>query len=167
MIDRCPAFRGLTPDAKRALARCCDEAEFFADQRIVPITEPLKRIFIVIEGRAKLIGLTDSGVERILYVYNPGEVIGSRILLPESAESPFEVVAMGRVRAAAFPKREFMAVAREHPEVFTSVTGILFGRLDRLARGMLAARAPASSSSRRLPGDRPIEPETSPRTRVT
>jgi CRP/FNR family transcriptional regulator len=139
MIDRCPAFRSLSLEARRALARCCYEAEFLADQRIVPLTEPLQRIFIVDEGRAKLTGLTDSGVERILYVYHPGEVIGSRILLPDSPESPFEVVAMGRVRAAAFSKRDFMAVAREHPDVFASVTGILFGRLDRLARGMLAA----------------------------
>lgn len=139
MIDLCPAFRGLTLEARHALSRCCDEAEFFADQRIAPVTEPLKRIFIVVEGRAKLIGLTHGGVERILFVYHPGDVIGSRILLPESTKSPFEVVAMGRVQAAAFPKRQFMTVAREHPELFTSVTGILLERLDRLARGMLAA----------------------------
>lgn len=139
MIDRCPAFRELSLEARRGLARSCDKIEFAAEERIVPVTEPLKRIFILVEGRAKLIGLTDSGVERILYVYHPGEVIGSRVLLSESAESPFEVVAMGRVLAAGFPKREFMAVARDHPEVFTSVTGIVLERLDRLARGMLAA----------------------------
>ena len=139
MIDRCPAFRELSLEARRALARFCGNVEFAPKEQIVPVTEPLKRIFIVIEGRAKLIGLTDSGVERILYVYHPGELIGSRILLPESAESPFEVVAMGRVLTAAFPKREFMTVAREHPEVLTSVTSMVLERLDRLTRGMLAA----------------------------
>jgi CRP-like cAMP-binding protein len=139
MIDRCPAFRDLTLEARRALARCCGTVEFVAEDRIVSVTESLRRILIVVEGRAKLVGLAEGGVERILHVYHPGEVIGSRILLPDGAESPFEVVAMGRVLAAAFPKREFMAVAREHPAVFSSVTSLVLERLDRLARGMLAA----------------------------
>lgn len=139
MIARCPAFHGLTFESKRALARNCQEVEFAPEDRIVPITEPLTRILIVVEGRAKLIGLTESGVERILYVYNPGDVIGSRVLLDGSAESPFEVVAMGPVRAAAFPRAQFMAVAREHPDVFTSVTAVLVQRLDRLSQWMLAA----------------------------
>jgi CRP-like cAMP-binding protein len=139
IIDRCPAFRDLSLEARRALARCSRVVEFTSEERIVPITEPLKRILIVIEGRAKLVGLAEGGIERILYVYHPGEVIGSRILLPNSTESPFEVVAMGRVLTVAFPKREFMTVARTHPGVLASVTGIVLDRLDRLARGMLAA----------------------------
>jgi CRP/FNR family transcriptional regulator, cyclic AMP receptor protein len=139
MIDQCPAFRDLTLEARRALARCCGVVEFVTEDRIVPVTEPLRRILIIIEGRAKLVGLAEGGVERILYVYHPGDMIGSRILLAESAESPFEVVAMGRVLAVAFPKREFMAAAREHPDVFASVTRVLLQRVDRLSRRMLAA----------------------------
>lgn len=139
MIDRCPAFRDLPLEARRALARCCGTIEFVAEDKIVPVTEPLRRVLIIVEGRAKLVGLAERGVERILYVYHPGELIGSRILLPDSTESPFEVVAMGRVLAAAFPKREFMTVAREHPALFSSMTSLVLERLDRLARGMLAA----------------------------
>ncbi|HKY59372.1 MAG TPA: Crp/Fnr family transcriptional regulator, partial [Gemmatimonadota bacterium] len=100
---------------------------------------PLRRILLIVEGRAKLVGLAEGGVERILYVYHPGELIGSRILLPDSTEAPFEVVAMGRVLAAAFPKREFMAVAREHPDVYSSLTSLVLERVDRLTRGMMAA----------------------------
>jgi CRP-like cAMP-binding protein len=139
MIDRCPAFRDLSVEARRTLARCCSLVEFAAEERVVPVTETLARILIIIEGRAKLVGLAEGGVERILYVYHPGDVIGSRILVQESTESPFEVVAMGRVLAATFPRRQFMAAAREHPDVFTSVTRLLLQRLDDLSRWMLAA----------------------------
>lgn len=168
MIDGCPAFHGLTLEAKRALARNCQELEFAPEERIVPITEPLTRILIVVEGRAKLIGLTESGIERILYVYNPGDVIGSRILLEGSAESPFEVVAMGPIRAAAFQRGQFMAVAREHPEVYASVTSMLVQRLDRLSRWMLAAMSTdATMRLAKLLLDFAVDPDAAPGTFVS
>ena len=167
MIDRCPPFRDLTLEARRGLARFCETVEFDTGERIVSITEPLKRILIIIEGRAKLVGLAEGGAERILYVYHPGELIGSRILLPDSTESPFEVVAMGTVLAAAFPKPEFMTVAREHPAVLASLTKTLVERLDRLARGMLAAMSTDSTMRlAKLLLDFAVDHEASPGTFV-
>ena len=138
-IDRCPAFAGLSLEARRALVHMCHPVQFSTNQRIVSIVEPLTRIFVLLEGRAKLAGVTESGVERILHVYQPGEIIGSRVLLEQSPESPFEVVAMSEVDALAIAKRDFLAAAREYPEILTRVTRALLERIDRMADWVLAA----------------------------
>ncbi|MGH7551104.1 MAG: Crp/Fnr family transcriptional regulator, partial [Gemmatimonadota bacterium] len=82
---------------------------------------------------------TEQGVERILYVYQPCEIIGSRILLEESVESPFEVIAMEDIHALSITKADFTAVAIDHPEVLESITRVLLDRVETLATWMLAA----------------------------
>ena len=139
VIDGSPAFADLPPAARRALAGICHEVRFSTGQRLVSITQPLTRVFILASGRAKLAGVTENGLERILNVYHPGEIIGSRILLKESPESPFEVVAISDVRALTIAKRDFLAVGQEHPEILSRVTQVLLKRIDRLADWMLAA----------------------------
>jgi CRP-like cAMP-binding protein len=70
VIDGSPAFADLPPAARRALAGICHEVRFSTGQRLVSITQPLTRVFILASGRAKLAGVTENGLERILNVYH-------------------------------------------------------------------------------------------------
>lgn len=147
-VDECPPLAELSLPTRRRLAEAGREVSFAPGERIASVSRPLRDVLVVLEGLAKLVGVTEDGVERILYLYRPCEIIGSRILLEKSSESPFEVVAMKEVHALAIPKREFTAIAKDHPELLESVTRVLLSRVDRLTSWMLAAMS--TDASRRL-----------------
>lgn len=138
-IDRIPALASLSAEAKSELAQVAREVRFDPGQRIVTLFRPLQDIIFVIEGLAKLSGVAMNGIERIIYVYRPGSIIGSRVLLDKSPESSFEIVAMQRVRGAAITKRDFLAVGRRHPDLLVAVTGEFSRRLDHMTGRVLAA----------------------------
>ena len=135
----------LSLEARRRLAEISREVTYAPQERIASLVRPLRDILIVLNGRAKLVAVTEEGVERILYVYRPCDVIGSRILLEESAEAGFEVIAMNEVQALAIPKTGFLTIAKEHPELLESITRVLLGRVDRLMSWMMAAMSDDAS----------------------
>lgn len=148
MVDACPPLAGLSLAARQRLAEAGREVRFAPRERIVSLTRPLRDLHVVLKGLAKLVGVTEEGIERILYLYHPCEIIGSRILLEQSSESPFEVVAMKATHALAIPKKDFFAIANDHPELLESVTRILLRRVDHLTHRMLAAMS--ADASQRL-----------------
>ncbi|HUP00780.1 MAG TPA: Crp/Fnr family transcriptional regulator [Gemmatimonadota bacterium] len=141
LLDRCPALRDLPRESKSALAGVAREVHFEAGERLVSLLQPPSRLLILLEGLAKLVGVSESGVERILYVYRPCEIMGSRILLEESAEAPYEVIAMERIHAISIGKLDLMTVARDHPEVLVTIIQDFSLRLNNLTSRMLAAMA--------------------------
>lgn len=138
-IDRCPVLQDLPRAAKQGLADVARGVTFEKDERLVPILRPPSRVLIILEGLAKLVGVTPDGLERILYVFRPFEIIGSRILLDESAEAPYGIVSMQQVRALSISKADFLAVAREYPDVLIAVTKSFAQRLENLTNRMLAS----------------------------
>ncbi|HKY59373.1 MAG TPA: Crp/Fnr family transcriptional regulator [Gemmatimonadota bacterium] len=145
MVDACPPLAVLSLPTRLSLAEVGRQVHFASGERIVSLSRPLRDILIVLEGLAKLVGVTEEGVERILYLYRPCEIIGSRILLERSSESPFEIIAMKEIHALAIPKNDFLAIAKDHPELLESVTSSLLRRVDRLTSWMLAAMSTDAS----------------------
>lgn len=116
LFDACQGLRDLSFGARKALADVGYEVTFKRDERIVSMLEPPSRILVVLEGIAKLVGISPRGIQRILYVFRPSDIIGSRLLLDDSVETPYPVIAMVPVRAVAISKASLMAVAVDHPE---------------------------------------------------
>jgi CRP/FNR family transcriptional regulator len=114
-------------------------AEYGPDDRIIPLIKAPDHILFVLEGLVKLVGVSQAGSERIVYVFRPGEILGSRILLDESLESAYESVAMQKVRALAVGRADFLRVAEEHPELLIAVTREFARRLEGLTSRMLTA----------------------------
>ena len=139
LLSGVPALADLSTPAREELARVAREVEFRAGERIVPLIKPPQRILFILDGLVKLVGVSLSGVERIIYVFRPGDITGSRVLLEESPEAAYEIVAMGRVRAIAVNKADFLRVAEEYPEVLLIVTREFSRRLAGLTSRMLAA----------------------------
>lgn len=134
-----PALAEVPPEALRALADRAREVEFEEDERIVPLLEPPARLLFIHDGLAKMVGVSANGIERIIYVFKPGDITGSRVLLEESAEAAYEIVAMTSIHAAAVSKRDFLRVGEDHPEVLMAVTQAFTRRLDHMTARMLAA----------------------------
>ena len=134
-----PSFAEVPGAGLESLARVARLVEYRPDDRIIPLIKPPDHILFVLEGLVKLVGVSQAGSERIVYVFRPGEVLGSRILLDESLESAYESVAMQNVRALAVGRADFLRVAEEHPELLIAVTREFARRLGGLTSRMLAA----------------------------
>jgi CRP/FNR family transcriptional regulator len=139
LLSGVPALADLPAPAREELARVAREVEFRTGERIVPLIKPPQRILFILDGLVKLVGVSLGGVERIIYVFRPGDITGSRVLLEESPEAAYEIVAMRPVRAIAVGKQDFLRVADEHPELLMVVTREFSRRLAGLTSRMLAA----------------------------
>ena len=134
-----PSFAEVPAAGLESLARAAREVEYRPGDRIIPLIKPPEQILFVLEGLVKLVGVSQAGSERIVYVFRPGEVLGSRILLDVSPESAYESVAMQKVRALAVSRADFLRVAEEHSELLIAVTREFARRLEGLTSRMLGA----------------------------
>ena len=134
-----PSFAEVPAAGLQSLAREAREVEYGPGDRIIPLIKPPDQVLFLLEGLVKLVGVSQAGNERIVYVFRPGEVLGSRVLLDVSLESAYESVAMQKVRLLAVHKADFVRVAEEHPELLLAVTREFARRLSGLTSRMLAA----------------------------
>ncbi|HET6362614.1 MAG TPA: Crp/Fnr family transcriptional regulator [Gemmatimonadota bacterium] len=134
-----PSFVDVPAAGIESLAREAREVEYHPGDRIVPLIKPPEQVIFLLEGLVKLVGVSQAGNERIVYVFRPGEVLGSRILLDVSPESAYESVAMQDVRAISVGKSDFLRISEEHPELLLAVTREFARRLEGLTSRMLAA----------------------------
>ena len=132
-----PALGALGPAALDAIARRARTIEFRKNERVAGFIDPPKRLVFLLSGLAKLSAATVDGRERIVYVFRPGDIVGSRVLLGRSLESDYEVVAMTRLSGVALELTDFQAITEEHPEVLIAVTQALTRRLDRLTTRLM------------------------------
>lgn len=133
-----PPLRELSSAALEAMAERGREVEYDEGDRLVPLLSPPQQILVLHEGLAKLVGISSNGVERIVYVFRPGDITGSRVLL-DSPEAPYEIAAISPVEAVAISKRDLLALGREHPEVLLAITREFSRRLSRLTRRVMSA----------------------------
>jgi CRP-like cAMP-binding protein len=142
MVDRdllltSPALAELRPAALDAIARRAKTIEFRKNERVAGLINPPQRLVFLLAGLAKLSAATVDGRERIVYVFRPGDIVGSRVLLGKSLESDYEVVAMTRLSGIALELADFQAITEEHPEVLIAVTQTLTRRLERLTARLM------------------------------
>jgi CRP/FNR family transcriptional regulator len=139
LLKGVPSLADVPAEALQDLARVAREVEYRAGDRIVPLIRPPQQLLFILEGLVKLVGVSLNGSERIVYVFRPGDITGSRVLLEESPEAAYEIVAMRPVRSVAVSKQDFLRVAEEHPALLMAVTREFSRRLAGLTSRMLAA----------------------------
>jgi CRP/FNR family transcriptional regulator, cyclic AMP receptor protein len=139
ILERIPALAGLPSEAKQAIAQVAREVRYPKGRPIYPLLKPPQDLVMILEGLARMSGVAVAGIERIIYVYRPGEIMGSRVLLETSPEASYEVTAMRPVRALAVSKLDFLAVGRRYPDILVAVTGEFSRRLDHMTHRVLSA----------------------------
>jgi len=139
LLDGFPALTGLPAAARDDLAAVARFVEYAPGERLVPLIRPPQQLLFILAGLAKLVGVSVNGVERIIYVFRPGDIAGSRILLEESAEASYEIVAMRPVQAVAVARHDFVRLGEDHSELLMAVTKAFSRRLTALTDRMLAA----------------------------
>ncbi|MGH7589615.1 MAG: Crp/Fnr family transcriptional regulator [Gemmatimonadota bacterium] len=134
-----PTLRDAPISALDQLATHAHEVRFEDGERIVPLIDPAPNLGVLLEGLAKLVGVSSEGEERIIYVYHPGDIYGEQLFIQESGIDDYEVLAMGRVRAVVFAVEDFLKVGADHPALLVAVTRALSLRLDQMNDRLMAA----------------------------
>lgn len=144
-VFRCSAFDSLPGPALERLASSARKVCFTRGERIAPLVNPPKRLVVLLSGLAKLAGATVDGRERIVDMLRPGDLIGSRVLLQDSIEASYEVVAMTRVEGVSIGLFEFFTAGKEHPEIILAATNAVSRRLNRVTKRLMAAMSQDAS----------------------
>lgn len=136
-IFQASPFRGLSEESLEALAQRARPIAFRRNERIASLVNPPKRLVLICSGVAKLAMATVNGHERIVYVFRPGDLVGSRIFLTNSAEAAYEVVAITPVHAISIDLAEIQAIGRDNPEILLAVTSTFARRLERITERLM------------------------------
>lgn len=119
-LSDCKSLVELAPQTLDAIGENAREVEFRLGERLIPLGQPPQRLLILVEGLAKLVGISISGHERILNIYRPHDMVGPAVLM-DNFENEHEVAAMTRVRALAISRRDLLIVGRSHPSVIMAL----------------------------------------------
>jgi CRP/FNR family transcriptional regulator len=136
-----PQFGRMSEDlpssARERLASVAREVRFANGQRIVSCFESPRTLYIIQEGLAKMVGISEDGRERILHLFHPGELAGW-VALEKEADAGCDVIAVSPVQALAIDRRDLLAVGRGEPSVLLAVAREVSRLFSTMADWMLA-----------------------------
>lgn len=132
----CRHLTGLDSGAIEALADHSKEARFEKDQHLTTLVNPSPRFIFVLEGVAKLVSHSEEGHQRILHVFRPGDITGSRFLV-KTRESNHSIVAMTEMRGLVLPRKALGPLAERWPEILFALTRCFTNRMNTLSDRLL------------------------------
>jgi len=96
-------FRGLTETEVRKVDSLCSERRYPQGTTIFAKGDPADALYILKQGRVRLVALSEKGTETILHILKPDAVFGE-LLLSEEVRM-FNAVAVTDVVVTAIPRR--------------------------------------------------------------
>lgn len=142
LLARIPYFRVLPARQRAGLAGRLRSIDFAPRQRVFEEGQPCDGLWIVAEGRVKVVRVSAHGREQVLHVEGPGATLGEVPLFDRAG-----YVASARAQTAArllwVPRREIDALCRRHPAVALAIIATMAGRVRAFANlaGDLALRS--------------------------
>ncbi len=120
-------FEGLSPPERERAIASCIRKRFARGERIFSTGDRPEFLYLLEAGHVQLVSLEESGAERILNVFRPGDVFGEILLSVD--RRPFDAVAVDEARVAIMSRATFLELLHTSP-----LCGMNFIRLisDRL-----------------------------------
>lgn len=120
-------FEGLSPQERERAIASCVRKRFARGERVFSTGDRPEFLYLLEVGHVQLVALEESGAERILHVFRPGDVFGEILLSVE--RRPFDAVAVDEARVAIMSRATFLELLHTSP-----LCGLNFIRLisDRL-----------------------------------
>ena len=127
LLQRLPLFAGLSEDELLALAAECRLDHVDTDRAIFHQGDPCDRIWIVCQGRVKIVQHEEDGREVILEIIPPGEIFGGgAIFLPDQ---PADAQAITAADVVSFSSRAYAQFLIDHPPIALKLIRMLGARL--------------------------------------
>jgi len=128
LLRNVPLFAGLDEQQLAVLARAIVRKSVGRNARIIGAGDPTDSLFIVINGRLKVLMSDDQGREVILSILGPGEFFGEMGLLDDSPRSA-SVVSLEACELLTITKTDFKRSLAENFELSLMVMRGLVKRL--------------------------------------
>ncbi|MBI2000422.1 MAG: Crp/Fnr family transcriptional regulator [candidate division NC10 bacterium] len=120
-------FEGLSAEERDRAIASCVRKRFARGERVFSTGDRPEFLYLLEVGHVQLVALEESGAERILHVFRPGDVFGEILLSVE--RRPFDAVAVDEAWVAIMSRATFLELLHTSP-----LCGLNFIRLisDRL-----------------------------------
>ncbi len=132
MTEMPELFEGMGVAERRTILSTACAREFGCRERIFWEGEPIKEIFLLTEGRVKVIQLSKDGREIILRLHMPGEIIGTQCLLPRGLYSE-TAQALQSCKTMAWSRERFGAILEHFPSVCANAQRIIAREITQLS----------------------------------
>src|SRR5574341_244587 len=134
-------FRDLTARERRDIQGLFVEQRVNRDQFIFLEGDAAEHVYVVVEGKVKIVKQAPSGKELILEVFAPAEVFGGTTLLLE--RHPASAISMEPVVLLCLGRADYQALLKRFPPMAFQIIGLLRHRLaeaHQVIRGLAAER---------------------------
>lgn len=148
LLATTPFFSELGPAALEAIAARATERRFAEDEVLFTAGSESRGLFVILEGRVRVVRGATDGRQRVVHVEGPGGTLGEVPLLEGPGSGyPATAIAAAATRCAVVSRDALAAAMRADPEVawlllrrLASRIRTLVEQLDRLAARDVGAR---------------------------
>ena len=130
-LEGVPLFRDLGPDELDALAARVATRRYRRGEIVFREGDPGDALFVVLSGRVRISGASDTGLEAILVTLRPGEFFGSLALLDGAPRSAM-ATAIEAADVIVLPRDAFRRLVDEVPTIRDHVLVALASEIHRL-----------------------------------
>lgn len=128
-----PLFKGLTQEQYDHLAMIATDQEFAKGSSIFAEGDPGEGFYVVMSGRVKIYKLSSDGKEQILHIFGPGEPFAEAAVFIGSPY-PAHAMALSGSRVLFLPRRAFIELINQQPELALNMLAALSLRLKKFAQ---------------------------------
>ena len=134
-VARVPLFSGLDQDAQRAVASYARASHLTRGQLLRSSGSDPAPLFVVHSGRLKEVRVTAGGLQRLLRVAEPGDVIGENAFLTGSRQNTY-VEALQDTAVCTFRHEDLTRLMASHPAIGMQMLQTLSTRLVEAERAL-------------------------------
>lgn len=130
-MHRVPIFSSLTNEEMKQVQQIIVHREYKKGEYILSPLKPMHCLFILNEGKVKVVRVNQSGKEQILYLLSIGDFFGETALFT-GIPSDIVVEALEDTRLCTISKAQFSALLKQLPDIALKVCEELTHRLHRM-----------------------------------
>ncbi len=134
-VSRVPLFARLEADAQRAVGRFARPIHVTRGELLHGPGSVLAQLFVVHTGLLKVVRLTAGGLERLVRLAGPGDVVGEHAFLT-GERSDVYVEALEDTSVCTFQHRDLTRLMGLHPDIGLQMLRTLSSRLDDAERSL-------------------------------
>lgn len=129
-------FEGLSPQERDRAIASCIRKRYQRGETVFSTGDRPEFIYLLEAGHVKLTYLEESGSERILHIFRPGDVFGEILFSVE--RRPFDAVSVDEARIAIISRATFLEFQRVSPVWAMNFIQLLSDRLFGAERDLAA-----------------------------
>jgi CRP/FNR family transcriptional regulator len=129
-------FEGLSPQERERAIASCIRKRFGPGEQVFSTGDRPEFIYLLEPGHVRLVSLDESGTERILNVFKPGDVFGEILFSVE--RRPFDAVAVDDARVAIMSRATFLEFLQRSPLCGLNFIRLISDRLFTVERDLAA-----------------------------